>query len=112
MLSPTWQARPDLPRLVLLSSSDENALLAATEAACPGHTFTAVRGRIHGRTGFAFFRRRPDRTLDEADVRTEHRPYKTCSAACTTRAKDRGSYSATHGSIAAATAILGNPRLP
>lgn len=35
---------------------------------CPGCTVTAIRGRIPWEDGYAFFRRRPDRTLDEADL--------------------------------------------
>lgn len=70
LLSRTWQARTDLPPVVLLhgSGGDENALLAFSRAACPGHTLVAVRGRIPWEGGFAFFRRKPDRTLDEADL--------------------------------------------
>jgi len=70
LLAWTHQARADLPPVVLLhgSGQDENALLAFARAACPGHTLTAVRGRIPWEGGYAFFRRRPDRTLDEADL--------------------------------------------
>jgi phospholipase/carboxylesterase len=70
LFSRTWQARADLPSVVLLhgSGQEENTLLAFAQAACPGHTITAVRGRIHWEGGFAFFRRGLDRTLDEADL--------------------------------------------
>jgi phospholipase/carboxylesterase len=66
----THQARVDLPPVVLLhgSGQDENSLLAFARAACPGHTLTAVRGRMPWEEGYAFFRRLPDRTLDVADL--------------------------------------------
>ena len=69
LLSWTWQAQEDLSSVVLLhgSGQDENALLAFSRTVCPGHTLVAVRGHIPWEGGFAFFRRRPDRTLDEAD---------------------------------------------
>lgn len=70
LLSWTWQAGTDLPAVVLLhgSGQDENTLLACAQAACEGHTITAVRGRISWEGGYAFFLRRPDRTLDEVDL--------------------------------------------
>lgn len=48
LLSWTWQAGTDLPSVVLLhgSGQDERTLLALAQAACAGHTLTAVRGRI------------------------------------------------------------------
>jgi phospholipase/carboxylesterase len=70
LLSWTWQASTDLPSVVLLhgSGQDEHTLLAFAQAAGAGHTLTAVRGRISWEGGYAFFRRRLDRTLDEADL--------------------------------------------
>lgn len=70
LLSWTWQARADLPPVVLLhgSGQNENTLLRFARAACAGHTLVAVRGRVPWEDGFAFFRRRPDRTFDETDL--------------------------------------------
>ena len=60
----------DLPAVVLLhgSGQDEHTLLAFAQVACAGHTLTAVRGRIPWEGGFAFFRRRVDRSLDQAGL--------------------------------------------
>ena len=66
----TRRARADLPPVVLLhgSGQDEDTLLPFAQAAFPGHTLIAVRGRIPWEGGYAFFRRLPNRTLDEADL--------------------------------------------
>ena len=102
--------RADLPPVVLLhgSGQDENTLLGFAQAACTGHTLVAVRGRIPWEGGFAFFCRRPDRTLDETDL--------THGAAAIQRLLSR-LQNASHqppillgysnGAIAAAAALLG-----
>jgi phospholipase/carboxylesterase len=66
----TWPTPDNLTPVVVLhgSGQDENTLLSFARAACPGHTIISVRGRIAWEEWFAFFRRNPDRTLDEADL--------------------------------------------
>lgn len=63
-------AQPLLPPVVLLhgSGQDEQALRDFAEQACPEHPLVAVRGRVPWEGGFAFFRRKPDRSLDYADL--------------------------------------------
>lgn len=70
LLAVTHPTGTNLPPLVLLhgSGQDENALLDFARVACPGHALTAVRGRVRWEGGYAFFRRLPDRTLDQADL--------------------------------------------
>ena len=110
----TRRARVDLPPVVLLhgSGQDEHTLLPFAQAAFPGHTLTAVRGRIPWQSGFAFFRRRPDRTLDEADLAQGAAAVQRLLG----RLRDEGQrlpvllgYS--NGAIAAAAAIIGGPHL-
>jgi phospholipase/carboxylesterase len=110
----TWP-RPDyLAPVVVLhgSGQDENTLLSFARAACPGHTIITVRGRIAWDEGFAFFRRNPDRTLDETDL--------AHGAAAIhhllERLRDEYSESPillgfSNGAIAAAAAIVGAPDL-
>ncbi|MGD8202284.1 alpha/beta hydrolase [Ornithinimicrobium sp. W1679] len=66
----TWPTPENLAPVVLLhgSGQNENTLLSFAQAACPGHTVISVRGRIAWEEGFAFFRRNPDRTVDETDL--------------------------------------------
>lgn len=114
LFAQTQQARLDLPSVALLhgSGQDEDTLLPFAQAACPGHTLTAVRGRIPWEGGFAFSRRLPNRTLNEADL--------TQGAAAIQRLlgrlQDEGQqlpillgYS--NGAIAAAAALLSDRRL-
>ena len=114
LLAWTHHGRAGLPPVVLLhgSGQDENALLAFARVACPGHPLTAVRGGVAWEGGYAFFRRRPNRTLDEADLAQ--------GAAALQRLLDRLSgegqqlplllgYS--NGAIAAAATIVDNPHL-
>ncbi|MPR00248.1 esterase [Modestobacter sp. I12A-02628] len=67
---PPEEVRAALPPVVLLhgSGQDERSLLTFAARACPGHPLVPVRGRIPWESGFAFFRRNPDRTLDLADL--------------------------------------------
>lgn len=67
---PPAEVRAALPPVVLLhgSGQDERTLLTFAARACPGHPLVPVRGRIPWESGFAFFRRNPDRTLDLADL--------------------------------------------
>jgi phospholipase/carboxylesterase len=67
----TWPTPENLTPVVLLhgSGQDENTLLSFAGTACPGHTVISVRGRIAWEEGYAFFRRNPDRTLDETDLK-------------------------------------------
>lgn len=110
----TRPAQPDLPPVVLLhgSGQDETALLGFAENACPAHTLVPVRGRVPWEGGFAFFRRRPDRTLDQADLALGAKSLRRLLR----RLRDDGhqppvlvGYS--NGAIAAAAAILTEPRL-
>jgi phospholipase/carboxylesterase len=66
----TWSTPENLVPVVVLhgSGQNENTLLRFARAACPGHTVIAVRGRIAWEEGFAFFRRNPDRSLDQTDL--------------------------------------------
>lgn len=114
LFSRRWHGTAGSPHVVLLhgSGQDENTLLAFARTACPGCTLTAIRGRIPWENGYAFFRRKPDRTLDEADLLD--------AAAAVQRLlgglQEAGSppplllgYS--NGAIAAAAAVLGDRRL-
>jgi phospholipase/carboxylesterase len=56
--------------LVLLhgSGGDEDELVPLTDALAPESPVLAVRGGIPFDRGYAFFRRFPDRSIDEADI--------------------------------------------
>lgn len=58
------------PPLLLLhgSSRDETELPPLAETAAPGWPYLSLRGPIPWENGYAFFRRNPDRTLDQADL--------------------------------------------
>jgi phospholipase/carboxylesterase len=114
LFSRTWHDSADSPHVVLLhgSGQDENTLLAFTRTACPGSTITALRGRIPWEEGYAFFRRGPDRTLDEADL--------TDGAAAVQRLLGRLQQAGhrpplllgySNGAIAAAGAVIGDRQL-
>lgn len=63
----TADARP--PLLLLHGSSrDETELPPLAESAAPGWPYISLRGPIPWESGYAFFRRNPDRTLDRADL--------------------------------------------
>lgn len=70
LVTSTWPGRSDGPAVVLLhgSGQDETSLLEFARSACPDRELVAVRGRIPWEDGFAFFRRHPDRSLDEDDL--------------------------------------------
>ncbi|UTT41123.1 hypothetical protein NMP99_07620 [Glutamicibacter mishrai] len=61
---------------VLLHGTDgrETDLLSLVHAVAPKATTIAPRGTVKTPGGFAHFRRRPDRTLDECDIRRRVRP--------------------------------------
>ena len=110
----TWSTPEKLTPVVLLhgSGQDENTLLSFARTACPGHTVISVRGRIAWEEGYAFFRRNPDRTLDETDLKH--------GAAAIQRLLEglRDAYSEppillgySNGAIAAAAAVLDGPDL-
>jgi phospholipase/carboxylesterase len=73
---PVWvfQAGSDgaRPPLVLLHGSygTESDLLALADRVAPGASRLGVRGSVALDTGYAFFRRHPDRRLDEQDLRS------------------------------------------
>lgn len=71
LVTRTRPGQPCAPVVVLLhgSGQDETSLLAFARGACPGHEVVGVRGRIPWEGGFAFFRRHPDRALDDGDLR-------------------------------------------
>ncbi|MBB3966635.1 alpha/beta hydrolase [Rhizobium metallidurans] len=63
----TTDARP--PLLLLHGSSrDETELPPLAETAAPGWPYLSLRGPIPWESGYAFFRRNPDRTLDQANL--------------------------------------------
>lgn len=60
----------DVPPLILLhgSGGTEADLIDFAEAISPRAACIALRGAVRWKDGFAFFRRRPDRTLDRRDL--------------------------------------------
>jgi len=64
------QTSSELPPLILLhgSGGTEADLIDFSESISPNATYMALRGGIPWEGGFAFFRRNPDRTLDENDL--------------------------------------------
>jgi phospholipase/carboxylesterase len=58
------------PPLVLLhgSGGDEHSLVPLAAELAPGSPALTIRGTVEIDGGFAFFHRRPDNTVDEADV--------------------------------------------
>ncbi|WP_313760629.1 hypothetical protein [Rhizobium sp.] len=58
------------PPFLLLhgSNRDETELPPRAETAAPGWPYLSLRGPIPWESGYAFFRRNPDRTLDHADL--------------------------------------------
>lgn len=64
---------PELPPLVLLhgSGGKEVDMLAFAQAIAPDAAAISLRGAIKWEQGYAFFRRFPDRTVDEADLRCQ-----------------------------------------
>ena len=58
--------------LVLLhgSNSDEHALLDLARAIAPDRTLISPRGALPSGSGYTFFRRLPDSSIDNADLRT------------------------------------------
>ena len=114
LLSWTWQTRENLAPVVVLhgSGQNENTLLSFARAACPGHTLIAVRGRIPWEEGFAFFRRHPDRTLDETDLAHGAASiHRLLDGLADTHVQPPILLGYSNGAIAAAAAILGAPEL-
>ncbi len=68
----TLPGRRGLPAIVLLhgSGQTEESLVPFARAVSQDHPIIAVRGRVAWEGGYAHFRRRPDRTLDEEDLAT------------------------------------------
>lgn len=65
--TPTTDTRP--PLLLLHGSSrDETELPPLAETAAPGWPYLSLRGPIPWESGYTFFRRNRDRTLDKADL--------------------------------------------
>jgi phospholipase/carboxylesterase len=61
---------PSATPLILLhgSGGDEHELLPLAEEMAPGSPRLGIRGSVTIDGGFAFFHRRPDRSIDEADL--------------------------------------------
>ena len=61
------------PPLILLhgSGGSEMDMLPLAASVAPGAAALSLRGAIPWEEGYAFFRRRPDRSLDEASLRDE-----------------------------------------
>jgi phospholipase/carboxylesterase len=65
--TPATDTRP--PLLLLHGSSrDETELPPLAETAAPGWPYLSLRGPVPWESGYAFFRRNPDRTLDQDDL--------------------------------------------
>jgi phospholipase/carboxylesterase len=102
--------------LVLLhgSGGNERDLVPLAAALAPGGPTIALRGTVEIDGGFAFFHRRPDRSLDEADLTARIPPLAELIAAV---AEDHGvakspiviGYS--NGAIMAAALLLTHPAL-
>lgn len=61
--------RPSAPLLLLHGSGmDEAALIPLADSVAPQRPYMALRGAVAWEDGFAFFRRNPDRSLDEVDL--------------------------------------------
>jgi phospholipase/carboxylesterase len=61
---------PSLPPVILLhgSGGDAHDLMPLADEVAPGHSVLAIRGTVAIDNGYAFFRRFPDRSIDEADI--------------------------------------------
>jgi phospholipase/carboxylesterase len=64
---------PSSPPLILLhgSGGNETDMLPVAAAASPGSAAFSVRGAVKWEDGYAFFRRFPDRRIDEDSIRAE-----------------------------------------
>jgi phospholipase/carboxylesterase len=61
--------RPSAPLLLLHGSGmDEAALVPLADSVAPERPYMALRGAVGWEDGYAFFRRNPDRSLDQADL--------------------------------------------
>ncbi len=100
--------------LVLLhgSGGDENELLALTAEVAPGAPALGLRGTVEIDGGFAFFHRRPDRTIDEDDVHARILPVAEFIAVSASRrgfAKPPLAVGFSNGAIMAAALLLTGP---
>ncbi|MDE1991834.1 MAG: esterase, partial [Rhizobiaceae bacterium] len=104
------------PPLLLLhgSSGDETTLLPLAQEVAPQRPYVALRGGVEWESGFAFFRRNPDRSLDYADI--ELQTDRLCRFIVD--ALDRGILkhppillSFSNGAIMAASLLRNRPRL-
>lgn len=61
---------PDMVPIILLhgSGGDENDVVPLAAELAPGSPALSIRGTVDSDGGFAFFVRRPDRSIDEADI--------------------------------------------
>lgn len=64
---------PSSPPLILLhgSGGNETDMLPVAAAVAPGAAALSVRGAVKWQDGYAFFRRFPDRSIDEDSIRAE-----------------------------------------
>lgn len=110
----TLPGRKRPPAIILLhgSGQTEEFLPPFARAVSRDHPIVAVRGRVAWEGGYAHFRRRPDRTLDEEDLATG------AAALCgLLRHLHRGGEKASvllgysNGAIVAAAAVIHEPGL-
>jgi phospholipase/carboxylesterase len=102
--------------LVLLhgSGGNEGDLIPLAAALVPGAPTLALRGTVEIDGGFAFFHRRPDRSIDEADLTARIPPLAGSIAAVTEDhgiAKSPFIIGYSNGAIMAAALLLTHPTL-
>ncbi len=99
------------PPLVLLhgSGGDEHSLVPLAAELAPGSPALSIRGTVEIDGGFAFFHRRPDNTVDEADV--DHRLPALAERIRTGFAQRSVAVGFSNGAIMTAALLLTEPTL-
>ncbi len=112
----TGRAEYSSSPLLLLhgSSGNETSLVPLADAVAPDRPYMALRGPLAWETGFAFFRRNPDRSLDHADL--SRRTDQLCHFIASALEDDIISrppilLGFSNGAIMAASILLRQPRL-
>ena len=105
-----------LPPLVLLhgSGGTETDLVPFAEELAPGSSTLGIRGAVAIDGGFAFFRRSPDRRIDEADIAIRAIVLADFIESCCTTYRFAGAplgIGFSNGAIMAAALLLMRPRL-
>ncbi len=102
--------KPGARSLVTLhgSGGNENELLPLAGELLPGAAVLGLRGTVEIDGGFAFFHRRPDRSLDEADIDARIPPIADFIASA---GKASIAVGFSNGAIMAAALLLTHPRL-